>query len=82
MTCEPTVLEGTLRIVTTRPVPVEAWRVAEAAIATMFLPDQFELELRDAGREYENDRDHLLSELAHCRAEIVRLREQVCAASW
>lgn len=32
------------------------------------------------GREYENDRDHLLSELAACRNEIKRLRLEVEAA--
>ena len=32
------------------------------------------------GREYENDRDHLLSELAHCRREIERLRAEVVIA--
>lgn len=32
------------------------------------------------GREYENDRDHLLSELAACRREIERLRLEVGAS--
>lgn len=74
MTCEPRVLEGSLRIRTTHPDPESAWRSAAAALSHVFLADQFELVRVEPGREYESDRDHLLSELAACRREIQRLR--------
>jgi hypothetical protein len=76
MTSEPTVLECTLRIRTTHPDPGEVIRSATAAIGHVFLPDQFDVEWGEPGRAYENDRDHLLSELAACRREIVRLRRE------